>query len=241
MTAVLELAGVSRIYGEGATLVRALVDIDLTVVESELVAVMGPSGSGKSTLLTIAGTLDEASEGTVTIDGIDVAGLSRNARAQLRRRSIGYVFQDFNLLAGLTAVENVALPLELDGVGLRAARAAAGDALEPLGLVERSGRYPDELSGGERQRVAIARAVVGDRRLLLADEPTGALDSVNGEDVMRLLRRACERGVAGVIVTHDAQLAAWADRVVFLRDGRMVDQTTRPAGPESLLAPGARP
>jgi putative ABC transport system ATP-binding protein len=241
MTAVLELAGVSRIYGEGATLVRALVDIDLTVVESELVAVMGPSGSGKSTLLTIAGTLDEASEGTVTIDGIDVAGLSRNARAQLRRRSIGYVFQDFNLLAGLTAVENVALPLELDGVGLRAARDAARDALEPLGLVERSGRYPDELSGGERQRVAIARAVVGDRSLLLADEPTGALDSVNGEDVMRLLRRACERGVAGVIVTHDAQLAAWADRVVFLRDGRMVDQTTRPAGPESLLAPGARP
>ena len=237
MTAVLELAGVSRIYGEGTTQVRALVDIDLTVVEGELVAVMGPSGSGKSTLLAIAGTLDEASEGAVTIDGIDVAGLSRNARAQLRRRSIGYVFQDFNLLAGLTVAENVALPLELDGVGLRAAR----DALEPLGLADQSGRYPDELSGGERQRVAIARAVVGDRRLLLADEPTGALDSVNGEDVMRLLRRACERGVAGAIVTHDAQLAAWADRVVFLRDGRMVDQTTRPAGPESLLAPGARP
>ena len=241
MTAVLELAGVSRIYGEGVAEVRALVDIDLTVVEGELVAVMGPSGSGKSTLLTIAGTLDDASEGTVTIDGIDVAGLSRNARAQLRRRSIGYVFQDFNLLAGLTLTENVALPLELDGVGLRAARAAARDALEPLGVADRSGRYPDELSGGERQRVAIARAVVGDRRLLLADEPTGALDSVNGEDVMRLLRRACERGVAGVIVTHDAQLAAWADRVVFLRDGRMVDQTARPAGPESLLTPGARP
>jgi putative ABC transport system ATP-binding protein len=241
MTPVLELAGVSRTYGEGATQVRALADVDLTVVEGELVAVMGPSGSGKSTLLTIAGTLDEASEGTVTIDGIDVADLSRNARAQLRRRSIGYVFQDFNLLAGLTAAENVSLPLELDGVGLRAARAAARDALEPLGLAERSGRYPDELSGGERQRVAIARAVVGDRRLLLADEPTGALDSVNGEDVMRLLRSACERGVAGAIVTHDAQLAAWADRVVFLRDGRIVDQTARPAGPESLLAPGARP
>jgi len=241
MTAVLELAGVSRIYGEGATQVRALVDIDLTVDEGEMVAIMGPSGSGKSTLLTIAGTLDEASEGTVTIDGTDVAGLSRNARAQLRRRSIGYVFQDFNLLAGLTAAENVALPLELDGVGIRAARVAARDALEPLGLAERAGRYPDELSGGERQRVAIARAVVGQRRLLLADEPTGALDSVSGEDVMRLLRRACERGVAGVVVTHDAQLAAWADRVVFLRDGRMVDQTARPAGPESLLTPGARP
>ena len=123
----------------------------------------------------------------------------------------------------------MALPLELDGVRLRAARDAAWDALEPLGLAERSGRYPDELSGGERQRVAIARAVVGDRRLLLADEPTGALDSVNGEDVMRLLRRACERGVAGVIVTHDAQLAAWADRVVFLRDGRTVDQTGSPS------------
>jgi putative ABC transport system ATP-binding protein len=242
MTATaLELAGVSRIFGEGATEVRALVDIDLTIGEGELVAIMGPSGSGKSTLLTIAGTLDQASEGTVMVDGIDVAGLSRNARARLRRRSIGYVFQDFNLLAGLTAAENVALPLELDGVRLRAARAAALDALEPLGLADRSGRYPDELSGGERQRVAIARAVVGDRRLLLADEPTGALDSVNGEDVMRLLRSACERGVAGVIVTHDAQLASWADRVVFLRDGRIVDQTAPSAGPESLLAPGARP
>jgi putative ABC transport system ATP-binding protein len=241
MTIVLELAGVGRTYGEGAAQVRALIGIDLAVDQGELVAVMGPSGSGKSTLLTIAGTLDEASEGTVTIDGTDVAGLSRNARARLRRRSIGYVFQDFNLLAGLTVAENVSLPLELDGVALRIARAAARDALEPLGLAERAGRYPDELSGGERQRAAIARAVVGDRRLLLADEPTGALDSVNGEDVMRLLRRACEDGVAGVIVTHDAQLAAWADRVVFLRDGRIVDQTARPTGPESLLAPGARP
>jgi putative ABC transport system ATP-binding protein len=141
MTAVLELAGVSRTYGEGAAQVRALVDIDLTVVEGELVAVMGPSGSGKSTLLTIAGTLDDASEGTVTIDGIDVARLSRNGRAQLRRRSIGYVFQDFNLLAGLTVAENVSLPLELDGVGLRAARAAARAALEPLcRAVSASGR-----------------------------------------------------------------------------------------------------
>jgi putative ABC transport system ATP-binding protein len=241
MSTVLELVRVSRVYGEDAVEVQALVDIDLTVGEGELVAVMGPSGSGKSTLLTIAGTLDEASSGVVTIDGIDVAGLSRNARAQLRRRSIGYVFQDFNLLAGLTAAENVSLPLELDGVGARAARASARVALEPLGLADRAGRYPDELSGGERQRVAIARAVVGERRLLLADEPTGALDSVSGEAVMRLLRQACQRGVAGVIVTHDAQLAAWADRVVFLRDGRMVDQTSRPAGPESLLAPGARP
>jgi putative ABC transport system ATP-binding protein len=166
--------------------------------------------------------------------------MSRNDRARLRRRSIGYVFQDFNLLAGLSAAENVALPLELDGTRSRNARRLAVAALEQLGLADRADRYPDDLSGGERQRVAIARAVVGDRRLLLADEPTGALDSVNGEGVMRLMRSACKRGVAGVVVTHDAQLAAWADRVVFLRDGRVVDQSSPPAGPESLLSPVSR-
>jgi putative ABC transport system ATP-binding protein len=241
MSAVLELQRVGKVYGEGAAEVQALADVDLVVSEGELVAVMGPSGSGKSTLLTIGGTLEEASSGSVAIGGVDVAGLSRNARARLRRRSIGYVFQDFNLLAGLTAAENVALPLELDGTSARSARTVGLAALDDLGLADRAGHYPDELSGGERQRVAIARAVVGERRLLLADEPTGALDSVSGEAVMRLVRNACQRGVAGVIVTHDAQLAAWADRVVFLRDGRMVDQTTRPAGPESLLAPSTRP
>ena len=146
------------------------------------------------------------------------------------------MFQDFNLLAGLTAAENVALPLELDGVPAKVARVAAMEALEQLGVTDRARHFPDELSGGERQRVAIARAVVGDRNLLLADEPTGALDSVNGEGVMRLVRAACQRGVAGVIVTHDAQLASWADRVVFLRDGRVVDQTVTPPGPESLLS-----
>jgi putative ABC transport system ATP-binding protein len=235
MTAVLELRQVSKSYGDGPTLVEALRDVDLIVQAGELVAVMGPSGSGKSTLLTIAGTLEDASSGDVFVSGADASSMSRNQRARLRRRSIGYVFQDFNLLAGLTAAENVSLPLELDGVGARAARKAATVALEELGLADRAGRYPDELSGGERQRVAIARAVVGDRRLLLADEPTGALDSVNGEGVIRLIRTECKRGVAGVIVTHDAQLASWADRVVFLRDGRMVDQTAPPPGPESLL------
>jgi putative ABC transport system ATP-binding protein len=233
----LELSQVSKSYGEGPTLVDALRDVDLTVHPGELVAIMGPSGSGKSTLLTIAGTLEEATTGDVFVDGHKVATMSRNERAQLRRRSIGYVFQDFNLLAGLTAAENVSLPLELDGTRARTARAVAMAALEELGLADRAGHYPDELSGGERQRVAIARAVVGDRRLLLADEPTGALDSVNGEGVMRLVRTACKRGVAGVVVTHDAQLASWADRVVFLRDGRVVDQTTAVRGPESLLAP----
>ena len=239
MIAVLELRQVSKSYGEGATLVEALRDVDLSVGAGELVAIMGPSGSGKSTLLTIAGSLEAATSGTVLVAGQDVSGMSRNDRARLRRRSIGYVFQDFNLLAGLTAAENVSLPLELDGTRARAARAVAMTALEDLGLLDRAGHYPDELSGGERQRVAIARAVVGDRRLLLADEPTGALDSVNGEGVVRLVRAACKRGVAGVMVTHDAQLASWADRVVFLRDGRVVDQTAAAPGPESLLAPAA--
>jgi putative ABC transport system ATP-binding protein len=241
MTAVLELRQVSKVYGSGPTEVQALREVDLSVDGGELVAVMGPSGSGKSTLLTIAGSLEEPTSGEVLVGGSKLAGMSRNDRARMRRRSIGFVFQDFNMLAGLTAVENVALPLELDGVGRDGARTTGLAALEELGLADRAARYPDELSGGERQRVAIARAVVGDRRLVLADEPTGALDSVNGEGVMRLLRAACKRGVAGVVVTHDAQLASWADRVVFLRDGRVVDQTARPPGAESLLTRGPNP
>ena len=238
---VLELRRVSKVYGEGPTQVQALRDVDLSVAAGELVAVMGPSGSGKSTLLTIAGSLEDPTSGEVLVGGAALSRMSRNDRARLRRRRIGYVFQDFNLLAGLTAAENVALPLELDGVAARKARAAGMQALEQLGLADRASRCPDELSGGERQRVAIARAVVGERRLLLADEPSGALDSVNAEAVMRLVRAACRRGVAGVVVTHDAQLASWADRVVFLRDGRVVDQTAPPAGPESLLAPRPTP
>jgi putative ABC transport system ATP-binding protein len=234
---MLELREVSKVYGDGPAEVHALRAVSLTVDEGELVAVMGPSGSGKSTLLTIAGTLEDPTAGEVLVGGAPVSGMSRNDRARLRRRSLGYVFQNFNLLAGLTAAENVSLPLELDGVPAKSARESGLQALEALGLRERAGRFPDELSGGERQRVAIARAVVGNRRLLLADEPSGALDSANGEAVMRLIRTACQQGVAGVVVTHDAQLASWADRVVFLRDGRVVDQTAPVAGPESLLAP----
>jgi putative ABC transport system ATP-binding protein len=236
MTSALELRQVSKVYGSGPTEVHALREVDLSVERGELVAIMGPSGSGKSTLLTIAGGLEEATSGQVLVDGIDLAGISRSERARMRRRSIGYVFQDFNLLAGLTAVENVTLPLELDGIGAKAARATGLEAMEQLDVADHADRYADELSGGERQRVAITRAVVGERGLLLADEPTGALDSVNGEAVMRLLRGATRRGVAGVVVTHEAQLASWADRVVFLRDGHVVDQTVAPPGPESLLA-----
>ncbi len=234
---VLQLRDVSKTYGEGAAEVHALRNIDLAVDAGELVAVMGPSGSGKSTLLTIAGSLEQPTSGEVLVGGTALSGMSRNERASIRRRAVGYVFQDFNLLAGLTAAENVSLPLELDGTPAKAARAAGMRALEELGLGERAAHFPDELSGGERQRVAIARAIVGDRTLLLADEPSGALDTANGEAVIRLIRTACQRGVAGVVVTHDAQLASWADRVVFLRDGRVVDQTAPPEGPESMLAP----
>lgn len=236
---VLELRSVSKVYGTGPTEVRALDGVDLVVDSGEMVAIMGPSGSGKSTLLTIAGSLEDPTSGEVLVDGVAVADLTPNDRAKLRRRSIGYVFQEFNLLAGLTAAENVALPLELDGVQPRIAAAAAREILHMLGLQDRAAHFTDDLSGGERQRVAIGRAMVGERRLMLADEPSGALDSVNGEAVMRLLRDACQRGMAGVVVTHDAQLAAWADRVLFLRDGRMVDRTVPPAGPEMLLTPGS--
>jgi putative ABC transport system ATP-binding protein len=237
----LELRRVSKSYGAGATEVHAIEDVNLSVDRGSLVAVMGPSGSGKSTLLTIAGSLEEPTSGDVLIDGASLSSMSRNDKARLRRRTIGYVFQDFNLLAGLTAVENVSLPLELDGRSAKEAHAAGMAGLEGLGLADRAEAYPDELSGGERQRVAIARAVVGERNLLLADEPSGALDSTNGEAVMRMILTACKQGVAAVVVTHDAQLASWADRVVFLRDGRVVDQTVPPPSPEALLEESTRP
>ncbi|GIM95960.1 ABC transporter ATP-binding protein [Paractinoplanes toevensis] len=235
MSAALEMHGVSKTYLDGTDEVHALREVDLTVEPGRMVAVMGPSGSGKSTLLTIAGALETPTEGGVRIAGQTLAGMTRDDRARLRRRTIGYVFQDFNLLPGLTAAENVALPLELDGLAAGKARAAGLRVLDELGLADRASRFPDQLSGGERQRVAIARAVVGDRRLLLADEPTGALDSVNGEAVMRMILNACKGGVAAVVVTHDAQLASWADRVVFIRDGRLVDHTAPRPTPDTLL------
>jgi putative ABC transport system ATP-binding protein len=235
---MLELRHVSKVYGDGAAQVHALDDVSLSVDAGALVAVMGPSGSGKSTLLTIAGTLEEPTSGEVLIGGTAVTKMSRAQRARLRRRAIGYVFQDFNLLPGLTAAENVALPLELDGTAARRARAAGALALDGLGLADRADQYPDQLSGGERQRVAIARAMVGERQLMLTDEPSGALDSANAEEVMRLLHAASERGLAVVVVTHDPQLASWADRVVFLRDGRMVEQKAPMRATDPLITPG---
>ncbi|PUA81333.1 ABC transporter ATP-binding protein [Nocardioides currus] len=234
MTAVLHLDNVTRVHGDGATEVHALRGVSFTARAGELVAVMGPSGSGKSTLLTIAGGLDEPTSGTVSVEGTVLGGLGNAGRARMRRTSIGYVFQDFNLIPALTAAENVALPRELDGERSRAARALALAALEEVGIAGLADRFPDEMSGGQQQRVAIARAIVGERRLILADEPTGALDTDTGEEILRLLRSRCDAGAAGVLVTHEARHAAWADRVVFIRDGLVVDESGADSAEELL-------
>lgn len=216
---------VTRIHGSGDTRVVALSEVSFTVAAGELLAIMGPSGSGKSTLLNLLGGLDTPTSGSVTVAGAVLSDLDADGRAALRRNHIGYVFQDFNLIPALTAGENVSLPLELDGMGLRTARDLAEQALDDMGLTGLAGRFPDQLSGGQQQRVAIARALVGPRTLILADEPTGALDSATGEAVMRLLRRRIEAGASGVLVTHEARFAAWADRTAFLRDGAIVEIT----------------
>jgi putative ABC transport system ATP-binding protein len=232
---VLELREVYRTHGKGENAVHALRGVSLSVAPGEFVAVMGPSGSGKSTLLNLAGGLDSPTSGQVVVEGSVLGTLNRKQLAAVRRRRVGYVFQDLNLLPSLTAAENVALPLELDGMSLRKTRGLAMVALEEVGLAQLAPRFPDEMSGGQQQRVAIARALVGDRRLVLADEPTGALDSQTGEAVLRLLRARVDAGSAGVLVTHEARHAAWADRVVFLRDGEVVDTSGPLAQPEELL------
>ncbi|MDX6227853.1 MAG: putative transport system ATP-binding protein [Frankiales bacterium] len=235
---VLELLAVTRLHGSGTTEVRALDAVSLAVRPGELVAVMGPSGSGKSTLLTLAGGLDVPTNGRVLVEGIDLGSLSAKQLAGVRRRSVGYVFQELNLIPALTAIENVSLPRELDGVPVRKARAEAQRVLDEVGVGDLAERFPDDMSGGQQQRVAIARALVGSRRLVLADEPTGALDSETGESVLRVLRARCDAGAAGVLVTHEARHAAWADRVVFLRDGRVIDDTGRRDDAETLLPAG---
>lgn len=238
---LLRMRDVSRDHGSGARLVHALREVDLDVALGELVAVMGASGSGKSTLLNVAGGLDTPTCGSITLAGSEIVGLDQRARARLRRRTVGYVFQDFNLIPALTAAENVAVPRELDSVPSREARREALAALAEVGLDGVGDRFPDELSGGQQQRVAIARALVGPRRLVLADEPTGALDSTTGEEVLRILRGRVDAGASCLLVTHEPRFAAWADRTVFLRDGVVVDATDSRDRPESLLteAPGA--
>jgi putative ABC transport system ATP-binding protein len=225
----LELIDVVKRYGSGPTEVRALTDVSLTVEPGEVVALMGPSGSGKSTLLHLAGGLERPTAGRVIVDGTDIDTLDARGLAALRRQSVGFVFQRLNLVPTLTAVENVMLPLELDGLSAREARQQAKEALTRVEVDGPLDRYPDDLSGGQQQRVAIARAIVGERSLILADEPTGALDSVTADLVVELLAQlAAERRCAVALVTHEARFASWADRIIRLRDGRMIDET-RPA------------
>lgn len=211
----LVLDRVSRVHGTGPLAVPALTQASLTVSRGELIAVMGPSGSGKSTLLALAGALDLPTSGRVLIDGVDVTAVNARDLAELRRTKVGFVFQDFNLIASLTAAENVFLPLELGGLSPTQGRKLAEEALAAVDLDGLGDRFPDELSGGQRQRVSIARALIGDRTLVLADEPTGALDTLSGERVLQVLRERCDAGAAGILVTHDARHAGWADRVIF--------------------------
>lgn len=218
---VLELRNVTKIHKTGSEDVVALSDADLKLNRGELVAVMGPSGSGKSTLLNVAGGLDTPTSGKVLIHGTDLGKMDDAARSATRRRRIGYVFQDYNLLPTLTLAENVALPLELDGRKENVARAAALSAMADLGIDDLADRFPGEVSRGQAQRAAIARAFVSKDRLLLADEPTGALDSNTAEDVMRLLRTRVDAGATGLLVTHETRFAGWADRVIFLKDGKI--------------------
>lgn len=230
-TPVVEFRDVVKRFGAGPTEVAALRGVSLAVGAGEFVAVMGPSGCGKSTLLHLAGALEVPSAGRVLVNGVDLDVLGAAAQAELRRNTLGYVFQRLNLIPALTAVENVMLPLELDGIGARAARKAASEALRSVGLADQLDRYPDEFSGGQQQRIAIARAIVGDRTLLLADEPTGALDTTNSDQVIELLAQLRDdRGTAIVMVTHEPRFASWADRVVFMRDGRIVDESSSSVG-----------
>ncbi len=222
---VVRMTGVVRVHGEGTGAVHALRGVSLDVAAGELVAVMGPSGSGKSTLLNLAGGLDRPTEGSVVLEGRELRDLSQKQLAELRRRSAGYVFQDLNLIPSLTVAENVALPRELDGVRTAKAGAEAEAVLEEVGLADLGDRFPDDLSGGQRQRAAIARALVGRRRLLLADEPTGALDTRGGDEIIQVLRQRADAGAAVLLVTHEPRYAAWADRVVFLKDGQVVDSS----------------
>jgi putative ABC transport system ATP-binding protein len=231
MTAILELDDVVKSYGRGETEVRALRGVTLSVEEAEFVAIMGPSGCGKSTLLHLSGGLETPSAGKIRVAGRDLAALDAAGRSALRRHDVGYVFQRLNLIPALTAVENVMLPLELAGEVSRHARELAVEALHGMGLSEQLDRYPDDFSGGQQQRIAIARAIVGERRVLLADEPTGSLDTASGDEVIELIAGLPQRhGTAVVLVTHEPRFASWADRVVFLRDGRIVDETPAIAG-----------
>jgi putative ABC transport system ATP-binding protein len=223
--AILEANDVSKQYQMGEVAVNALVGVDFVVEKGEFVAVMGPSGSGKSTLLHLLGGLDKTTDGEVTLGGRKLSVMSDKEVTLARRRNVGFVFQFYNLLPTLTAEENIALPLLIDGKKIKAYQSKLDELLELVGLTDRRRHKPDQLSGGEQQRVAIARAFVNDPDIVLADEPTGNLDSRAGEEVMKLLRRSCdELGQTIVVVTHDPKAASFADRIVFLKDGQIASE-----------------
>jgi len=226
---LLSLRAVAKVYGDGEARVRALDGVDLDVHEGELVAITGASGSGKSTAMSILGLLDVPTEGTYTIEGVPVQELSSDVLAVLRNTRFGFVFQQFNLIARTSALENVAMPLVYAGVGARERAARAADALAAVGLAGREDALPNQLSGGQQQRVAIARSIVNRPEILLADEPTGNLDSKMGAEIMQLIQRlSADRGITVLMVTHDAVCAAYAPRQVVFRDGKIISDTTTP-------------
>ncbi len=237
---IVETRNLTKIYGSGNTAVTALDHVSFDVQPGEFVAIMGPSGCGKSTLLHLLCGLDRPSEGSVSIAGENLSELSDREATRLRRQKIGLVFQFFNLVPVLTAVENVSLPLTLDGVKQSLARARAAEWLKKVGMDDRLTNRPDQLSGGQQQRVAIARALVAEPEIILADEPTGNLDTRAGEDVARLLQQISRQwGRSIIMVTHDPRIAAYAGRIIFLKDGRITDQTrldTLDGGSAGLVA-----
>ena len=223
---IIETQNLTKIYGSGSTAVTALDNVSITVEPGQFVAVMGPSGCGKSTLLHLLGGLDRPSDGKVLIEGTAISEMSDDRLTELRRRKIGFVFQFFNLIPVLTAVENAALPVTLDGVKISDSREKAKKWLERFGIGDRLASRPDQLSGGQQQRVAIARALVADPALILADEPTGNLDTRAGDEIAGLLRDVSKQyGRTVIMVTHDPRIAAYSDRIIFLKDGKVVDET----------------
>lgn len=233
---VIRAARLTKIYGDGATAFRALTDVDLEIRAGELTLLMGPSGSGKTTLLSILGCILRGTAGSLEVLGERVDALPEGELPRIRREAIGFVFQGFNLFPALTAAENVALALDVRGVRRAEAEKRAAELIREVGLADKSKSYPADLSGGQKQRVAIARALAGDPPIVLADEPTAALDSTNGKNVIELLRRlAHEHGRAVVMVTHDPRVLSYGDRIIHLEDGRIVREEHELATPEEML------
>ena len=219
--AILKLTDICKDYIQGKEPVRVLKNVNMSVEQGEYLAIMGPSGSGKTTLMNIIGCLDVPTSGTYTLDGKDLKDLNDDALADIRNRHIGFVFQNFHLLPKMTALDNVALPLLYRGVSRKDRRARAEAALKLMGLGERMDFYPNQLSGGQQQRVAIARAIVGNPKLLLADEPTGALDTASGVQIMDIFRRLSQRGITIIMITHELGIAQCADKIYHILDGRL--------------------